>query len=110
MAITRRQLLQQPALAALAAGTLRKHRNLFNGDSCVYFYNPEIYHPEGLPFTAKAIHRYVDQLADNGVDTFLINPNAQVAFYPSKKLPTVLDGYRRGNREFFRGHAVAVKT
>ena len=27
---------------------------------------------------------------------------------PSKKLPTVIDGYRRGDREFFRGHAVAL--
>jgi hypothetical protein len=51
-----------------------------------------------------------DRLADNGVDTFLINPNAQTVWYPSKKLPTVIDGYKRGDREFFRGHAVAVKT
>lgn len=89
---------------------LAKHRNLFNGDSCVYFYNPELWQPEGGPFSAKAIHRYVDLLADSGVDTFLINPNAQVAWYPSKKLQTVLDGYKRGDREFFRGHAIASNT
>jgi hypothetical protein len=111
MALTRRSLFQQAAAtAAVARGRLKQHRHLFNGDSCVYFYNPEIFHPEGLPFTAKAIHRYVDLLADNGIDTFLINPNAQTAFYPSKKLPTVLDGYRRGDRAFFRGHAIAAKT
>ncbi len=89
---------------------LAKHRNLFNGDSCTYFYNPELWQPEGGPYSAKAIHRYVDLLADSGIDTFLINPNAQVAWYPSKKLQTVLDGYKRGDREFFRGHAIAVKT
>ncbi|MEJ7608163.1 MAG: hypothetical protein WKF37_18335 [Bryobacteraceae bacterium] len=80
---------------------LAGHRNLFTGDSCTYFYNPEIFHPEGLPYTAKAVHRYIDLLADNGVDTFLCNPNAQVAWYPSKKLQTILDGYKRGDRNFF---------
>lgn len=89
---------------------LGKHRNLFNGDSCTYFYNPEMWQPEGGAYSAKAIHRFVDRLADNAVDTFLINPNAQTVWYPSKKLPTVIDGYKRGDREFFRGHAVAVKT
>jgi hypothetical protein len=89
---------------------LARHRNLFNGDSCTYFYNPEIWQPEGGAYSARAIHRFVDRLTDNGVDTFLINPNAQTVWYPSKRLPTVIDGYRRGDREFFRGHAVAVKT
>src|SRR6476620_8721554 len=100
--------------AAVRAGKqpahLAKHRNLFTGDSCVYFYNPELYHPEGLPYTAKAIHRYVDLLADNGVDTFLSNPNAQVAWYPSTQLQTVSDGYKRGDRDFFRGHAMATQV
>jgi hypothetical protein len=90
------------------ADALSRHRNLFNGDSCVYFYNPELWQPEGGPYSAKAIHRYVSLLAASGIDTFLINPNAQVAWYPSKKLQTVIDGYRRGDREFFRGHALAV--
>ncbi len=89
---------------------LDRHRNLFNGDSCVYFYNPELYQPEGGPYSAKAIHRYVELLARSGVDTFLINPNAQVAWYPSKKLQTILDGYKRGDREFFRGQAIAIGT
>lgn len=94
-------------LAARAA-LLTGHRNLFNGDSCVYFYNPEKWQPEGGAFSAKAIHRYVDVLADNGVDTFLINANASRAWYPSKTLPSILDGYRRGDREFFRGHAICA--
>jgi len=83
-----------------------RHRNLFNGDTCVYFYNPERWQPEGGPFSARAIHRYVEELATNGVDTFIINANASKAWYPSKVIPTILDGYRRGDREFFRGHAV----
>jgi len=83
--MNRRELFRGAAgSAALAAqgaqpARLARHRNLFTGDSCVYFYNPELWQPEGLPFTAKAIRRYVDVLADSGVDTFLSNPNAQVA-------------------------------
>jgi hypothetical protein len=102
------QLAGAAAAASAAGGRLARHRNLFTGDSCVYFYNPELWQPEGLPYTAKAIHRYVDLLADSGVDTFLSNPNAQVAWYPSKKLDTVLDGYKRGDRDFFRAHARAT--
>ena len=109
--MNRRELFQSAAALAAAprspAGMLARHRNLFTGDSCVYFYNPELWQPEGLPYTAKAIHRYVDLLADSGVDTFLSNPNAQVAWYPSKKLKTVIDGYRRGDRDFFLAHARA---
>lgn len=107
-----------------------RHRNLFNGDSCTYFYNPEKWLPEnfrlehvksprtgevdpqprpvGGPFTAAAIHRYVDLLGDSGIDTFIINPNASRAWYPSKVIPTILDGYRRGDREYFRGHAICM--
>ena len=102
---------------------LTRHRNLYNGDSCVFFYNPEIFQPEdfttvpdpadprtrllqGGPFKAKAIHRYVDKLADNGIDTFIVNANASRAWYPSKVIPTILDGYHRGDRDYFRGHAI----
>lgn len=97
-----------------------RHRNLFNGDTCVFFYNPEKWQPEdfrlqeidgqlvpvGGPFKTVAIHRYVDLLADSGIDTFLINANACRAWYPSKVIPTILDGYVRGDREYFRGHAI----
>src|SRR5690606_1606132 len=107
---------------------LDKHRNLFNGDTCTYFYNPELWQPEdyslktvanprtgkmgtkpvavGGPFKAKAIHNYIDLLADNGIDTFVINANANRAWYPSKKFPSILDGYKRGDRDYFRGHAI----
>ena len=106
----------------------RHHRNLFNGDTCVYFYNPERWLPEnftlktvrnartgklnakptaeGGPFTTKAIYRYVDNLAANGIDTFVINANASRAWYPSKTIPSILEGYSRGDRNFFRGHAI----
>ena len=105
-----------------------RHCNLFNGDSCTFFYNPEKWLPEnftlrhssgadldildpgvrpvGGPYTAKAIHNYVDLLADSGIDTFSVNANASRAWYPSKVIPTILDGYVRGDREFFRGHAI----
>lgn len=105
-----------------------RHRNLFNGDTCVFFYNPEKWQPEdfslqtpinprtgksepsprpiGGPFKPVAIQRYVDLLADSGIDTFIINANACRAWYPSKVIPTILDGYRRGDREYFRGHAI----
>jgi len=111
-----------------AAKLSTRHRNLFNGDSCVFFYNPEKWQPEdftlqqvvnarsglldpgarpvGGPFKAKAIHNYVDLLADSGIDTFLVNANASRAWYPSKVIPTILDGYVRGDREYFRGHAI----
>jgi len=74
---------------------LTKHRNLYNGDFGVFFWNSEMWQPEGGPYSARAIHRFVDILADSGVDTFLINPNSQVAWYPSKAIPTVLDRYVR---------------
>jgi hypothetical protein len=49
----------------------------------------------------------VDVLADNGVDTLLINPNTQVVWYPSRTVPTALTGYRRGDVNFTRGSAIA---
>ena len=76
------------------------HRNLFNGDCNFLFYNPELWQPEGGPYSAAAIHRYVDLLAASGVDTLLVNPNTQVAWYPSKQLEYVLRDYRRGDRAF----------
>lgn len=83
---------------------LTRNRNLFNADCSTIFYNPKLWQPEGGPFSAKAVHRFVDVVADSGVDTLLINPNAQIAWYPSKVIPTNLDEYKRGDREFVRGH------
>lgn len=121
---------KEPVLEHTGRSALVGHRNLFNGDMGVFFYNPERWQPEdftlplssnpqpdkpspapmpvGGPFSAKAIHRFVGTLADNGVDTFIINANGSRAWYPSKTLPHILEGYKRGNRDFFRGHAEGV--
>ena len=74
---------------------LKNNRNLYNGDFGIFFWNSEMWQPEGGPYSVRAIHRFVDLLADSGVDTFLINPNSQVAWFPSKAIPTVLDRYVR---------------
>jgi len=79
--------------------SLGEHRNLFNGDFGVYFWKPEQLEPEGKPFTAGTIRRFVDLLAESGVDTYVMNPNSKVAWYPSKVWPTVLDGYVRDDPE-----------
>src|ERR1051326_4125871 len=86
---------------------LSNHRNLFNGDCNVFFYNYKANEPGAkgeARFKASASHRYVNLLADSGVDTFLINPNGQNAWYPSKVIPTAWDGYKRGDKKFFYGH------
>ena len=79
---------------------LSAHRNLFNGDCNFLFYNPELWQPEGGAYSARAVHRFIDLLANSGVDTLLVNPNTQVVWYPSKQLEYVLQGYRRGDRSF----------
>lgn len=82
-----------------------RNRILLNGDSCTFFYNPEVLQPEGGPYSARAVHNLVGKVADAGVDTFVINPSTQRAWYPSRKLPGITEGYRRGDREHFRAHA-----
>ena len=86
-----------------------KNKNLLNGDCNTYFYNPELWQPEGGPYSAKAIHRLIKKLAENGIDTFLINPNGQQAYYPSKKFPWIHANYKRGDREFLRLQAKCEK-
>lgn len=120
--LSRRDFLRTGALAATAAGLpnsvtaapspgetppanpgrLAAHRNLFNGDCNFLFYNPEIWQPEGGAFGVRAIERYLGTIADSGIDTLLVNPNTQVAWYPSRRQEHVLDGYRRGDRAFAR--------
>ncbi|HND62945.1 MAG TPA: hypothetical protein PLB90_15810 [Opitutaceae bacterium] len=116
-ALSRRAFLQSGAalamtapLARLAGATtpaaptrpLAAHRVLFNGDCNFLFYNPELWQPEGGPYRPAAIDRYVATLAAGGVDTLLVNPNTQVAWYPSKSVEYVLAGYRRGDRGYVR--------
>ena len=85
-----------------------RRRNLFNGDCNFFFYNPELWQPEGGPYRAEAIHRYVRAIAASGVDALLVNPNTQVAWYPSRTLPHILDGYRRGDAAFARSIAAGA--
>ncbi len=76
---------------------LARHRQLFNGDCNFLFYNPELWQPEGGRYGNNAIERYFATIANAGIDTLLINPNTQVAWYPSKHLPHILQGYTRGD-------------
>ena len=81
------------------APSLREHRNLYNIDFGTYFWKPDQIQPEGGPFKAESIHRFIRLLADSGVDTFVINPNSKVPWYPSKVTPTILTGYVRDDPE-----------
>jgi len=65
--------------------------------------------PEGPPYGRALIERNLERLKTNGVDTVLINANAQLPWYPSRTLPNIVTEYKRGDREFFRGHGEAMK-
>ena len=82
-----------------------RYRRQFNIDCNVWMYQyrrqSAFYRPPGQPLTVRDIHRYVDILADSGIDTLTVNAHTtQFAYYPSKRVPTILDGYRRGDRSF----------
>lgn len=79
------------------------NRVLYTGD-CTYLFQDEIYNPAGERYTARVFYDHVRRLAQSGVDTVLVNPNGQRAWYPSRSFPTVFDDYKRGDREFFRRH------
>ncbi len=83
------------------------HQNLFNGDCDIHFYQAPWNHwrpKKGGRHSVKAVHHMVDLLARSGVDTYLVNPNGQRAYYPSKVAPTHMDGYKRGDRKFLYAH------
>ena len=83
------------------------HRVIYNGDWGAMFWAPNLWQPEGGPYSARAMHAFAQLLADSGVDTFAISPNTQIAWYPSKIVPTALDGYSRGDTRWaswFRAH------
>lgn len=73
------------------------HRVIYNGDWGAMFWAPNLWQPEGGPYSARAMHAFAQLLADSGVDTFAISPNTQIAWYPSQVVPTALDGYSRGD-------------
>src|SRR4051794_18791642 len=87
--------------SAAPAERLPGHVNLFNGDCNFLFFEGRMADPNA-PFDKQSLRAFIDLLADSGVDTYLLNPNGQVPWYPSKRTPNILTGYKRGDREFFR--------
>ncbi len=79
------------------------HRNLYNGD-CTFLFGEGYLLDPNAPFSIEILERFIDRLAQSGVDTYLQNPNAQKPWYPSRVLPSVIDGYTRDDQEFVRGH------
>ena len=79
---------------------MQEHRIIFNGDWGTMFWAPKLWQPEGGPYSARALHNFVDLLAEHRVDTFAISPNTQLAWYPSKAVPTALDEYTRGDQRW----------
>lgn len=84
-------------VASTGRERLARNRHLFNGDCNFLFYNPEIWQPNGGRYDIAAIDRYVAAVAAAGIDTLVINPNTQVVWYPSRRLPHILEGYTRGD-------------
>lgn len=80
---------------------------LFNGD-CSFLFTGIYQENNEERFTRDTLHHFIDLLALNGVDTYLQNPNAQRPWYPSRALSPVWEGYKRGDREFFRGNYPSI--
>ncbi len=85
---------------AAMALTLSDHRVIYNGDWGAMFWAPNLWQPQGGSYSAEAIHNFIQLLADSRVDTFAISPNTQIAWYPSRVVPTALDGYSRGDERW----------
>lgn len=84
------------------------HRVLFTGDCDTHFYQAKWNHwkpkRKDGPHSIEAVYHFIKLLADSGVDTYLVNPNGQRAYYPSKTTPWHIEGYKRGDRGFIYGH------
>ena len=78
------------------------HRLVYNGD-CNHLF-VDAYAPAHGPMTMAVFDKYLARLAASGVDTLAMNVNASRAWYPSRAIPHMLDGYHRGDREYFRSH------
>ncbi len=71
---------------------------IYNGDFGTLGWSPEVWEPNWQgTFSKEGVRNFVKTLAENGVDTLLMNPNTQVAWYPSKVWPSILDNYTRDN-------------
>lgn len=77
------------------------HRTLFTGD-VNYLFARNCHPQQADRYDASVIRAQVDLLADSGVDTYLVNVNGQLPWYPSKALDNVITGYTRGDRNFVR--------
>lgn len=82
------------------------NRNLLNADCNAYFYSSEIWQPEGGKMNRNLIHNMIKYMADQGIDTFLMNPNGQKLYCPSKALDYIHKNYTRNGRDFFRAQAI----
>ena len=71
------------------------YRVLFNQDCDHVFYATQ------EPFEPRHVDEMVDRIAQGGADVLLVNPSAQLAYYPSKVWQTAWDGFVPGRREFF---------
>ncbi len=76
---------------------------LFNGD-CTFLFGESYIENLTARYTTGTIDRFIELLAQSGVDIYLQNPNAQKPWYPSRILSTAWDGYQRGDREFVRSN------
>jgi len=79
----------------------RQNRCLYTGDCNYLFANDYRSNPSG-PYDASVFHDHIDLIADGGADTYVVNPNGQVPWYPSRALASCITGYTRGNRDFVR--------
>jgi len=85
------------------AERLPGHRNLFNGD-CNFLFGDAFMADPTAKYDPRTFAWFIDMLADCGIDTYVNNPCAQLPWYPGKRTPNILTGYRRGDRSFVRGH------
>lgn len=81
-------------------------RHIFNADGDTWFTRyprQSALYRAADRLTKDDIHHYVGVLADAGINTLALHAADRKAYYPSKNVPTILDGYRRGDRSFFYG-------
>ena len=62
-------------------------KTIYNLDFAGFFYTPQLWQAGDRYYSQAAIHRFVDTLADQQVDTLAINMNTKIAWYPSGVWP-----------------------
>ena len=91
--------------------SIPSNRILYNRD-CQFLFGDSFlrFSESDEPLSVEIIHRWVEAIAKSGADTLVINPNTQVAAYPSRIFPTLLGGYTRGDREYVSRHCAVFPT